>query len=1040
MKEMDLHIPREFLDRLISMLAERGLNRTDAIASGRTVEIEVEIGIASNITSHPKYKQMLQAIGAEGAGAVLSTFGMPMTEEIIEKLLNLLEGEMSFEGVGSAKALAGGDQHTFEVSDQTQKVRQRQVWQVNVDKDDSSKAKELVLKEYISKEQLSTPYDDFEYGWRLRCNKETHSSNITRRTLKPSDPVSSIHDRRLRNYRIKTRRVFAVGESLRVDVTKVFQVQSQEGLSYEQVVKQGQVRYEVEVECVASPKALEIKDKQTEVAKHMLKVFALLLSRVWERRFLPASMRLEVLTKFWDALSSKSSQPVKFAAPNPVTLERKHFSSSPKSVLEGYEVTEKTDGERRLVYVDGRNGMAYSINSRLVVSDTWLRLREGGGGGGCVLDCECVTDSRGSAKFLVFDAYVIDGASVRDKTLGKRLTDASRVVSGMVPFRRSSTSILVKQFYNLGSTHSSFTHGCKLAWEGAFARNEIVDGLIFTPSRDHVPDVKAKFTWERVLKWKPAEQNSIDFQVNGVSADRGTAGDVDVEATLSVCGGQGETSPITALSMADPKQRDHLRRMYMNRAQWNGQASPFASTVLPRNSRGDAVCENGDVIVEDSIVEFRYDTGERRWKPMRVRRDKTELAGRACKANAISTARSVQRSIDHPITLNHLTVPTDLAEVIASASDATADDDSYYVAEDSSSSDELVHMRKFHNRIKDHLYAFVDRPSSIVDFGVGRGGDINKWVSRYESLKLVLGFDTSSNNIQNPDRSRAGAYVRMLSLKEDQWSHLKTVSVILLPMDATSNLSAKETADALAIQADRDMARHFYGNAGASSGMSLLSVPTFPRDPSTRFSLAVAMFSIHYMFESMAKVDAFCANVREHLRPGGVFVGCCLDGDRVHDLLASSPGGVVQGEDRQGRVLWRIRRGYTGSSPPDFGARIDVFVSTIGQELGEFLVKYDVLRTRMAAFNLVPFSVSDSPLPPPPPQRDGWRLDQVFGQQTHGSFEDIFDRVRSGYAAGGPAAASTNAWIAGLEADTVGYAFSKLHQWFAFQHRPSSDP
>jgi hypothetical protein len=48
-------------------------------------------------------------------------------------------------------------------------------------------------------------------------------------------------------------------------------------------------------------------------------------------------------------------------------------------------------------------------------------------------------------------------------------------------------------------------------------------------------------------------------------------------------------------------------------------------SYLNFNERGEIRAENNDKIDDETIVEFRFDMGEKQWKPIRVREDKTKI-------------------------------------------------------------------------------------------------------------------------------------------------------------------------------------------------------------------------------------------------------------------------------------------------------------------------------------------------------------------------------------------------------------------------------
>ena len=70
---------------------------------------------------------------------------------------------------------------------------------------------------------------------------------------------------------------------------------------------------------------------------------------------------------------------------------------------------------------------------------------------------------------------------------------------------------------------------------------------------------------------------------------------------------------------------------------------------------GPMLCEEGGVIEDNTIVEFRYDFAAEegwRWKPLRVRYDKTAKlrTGKPSYGNAYHVANSNWHSIHNPVT------------------------------------------------------------------------------------------------------------------------------------------------------------------------------------------------------------------------------------------------------------------------------------------------------------------------------------------------------------------------------------------------------
>ena len=269
-----------------------------------------------------------------------------------------------------------------------------------------------------------------------------------------------------------------------------------------------------------------------------------------------------------------------------------------------------------------------------------------------------------------------------------------------------------------------------------------VDGLILTPATTPVP--KAGGTWSVVLKWKPPEQNTIDFQVRLRPPGENLAlsvGGGEAYAIADLLVGQDPwlATPLTALEYLSGRAAERLRRIRPNSYEAVEFAPPAslpqppedasaASQQLPAlhvaflalaSSGKNPRCANGDEIVDGSVVEFAYDssptaartqTRPARWRPLRVRWDKVEAQLRTgnVTANNATNAYSVWASIVRPITEETLRDPQKIAEARATflasaesaeaATDESQQDDAYYVAQIRGNEDgDTGAMRRFHN-------------------------------------------------------------------------------------------------------------------------------------------------------------------------------------------------------------------------------------------------------------------------------------------------------------------------------------------------------
>ena len=209
----------------------------------------------------------------------------------------------------------------------------------------------------------------------------------------------------------------------------------------------------------------------------------------------------------------------KLPGPLPVTIGRTHLEwlRSRK-----YQICEKSDGERKMLYVDSETNQAYLVNRNFEfqpISSIFSESLKGG----TLLDGELITNLETSKSiFMIYDAVSLQGRNVTNENLETRLNTVGNAVRF---FRKwlSENETVVPPFQILGKTFypqssikklfdriSSVGDG-KYIYAETRSSGEIIrnynDGIVFTPE-----DEPYKPSPENpILKWKWYEKNTIDF-------------------------------------------------------------------------------------------------------------------------------------------------------------------------------------------------------------------------------------------------------------------------------------------------------------------------------------------------------------------------------------------------------------------------------------------------------------------------------------------------------------------------------------------------
>jgi hypothetical protein len=252
-------------------------------------------------------------------------------------------------------------------------------------------------------------------------------------------------------------------------------------------------------------------------------------------------------------------------------------------------------------------------------------------------------------------------------------------------------------------------------------------------------------------------------------------------------------------------------------------------------------------------------------------------------------------------------------------------------------------LADFHNNYVKNLLlkrALAVKGSSLLDMSMGQAGDIHRWMGA--EAGFVLGCDIAEAGLVDPAN---GAYSRYLK-------YLINARSAVPPMVFVQADSSQRYADGSAgmSQMDRVMLRTLWGESEPTAPPA---VARLHGRAALGFDAAACMFSLHYFFKDRGTLDGFLRNLAETVKVGGLFVGCCFDGDAVATLLKDVPlDGVKRGTENSADI-WTITKRFddsTGVVPPTevgLGLGIDVNFISIGETYREYLVSFTYLTDRM---------------------------------------------------------------------------------------------
>lgn len=689
-----------------------------------------------------------------------------------------------------------------------------------------------------------------------------------------------------------------------------------------------------------------------------------------------------------------------FIGPNSCTLQLKNIvenaNSAEPNIRNNYCVTDKADGDRKLMYIN-KEGRIYLIDTNMRVQFTGS-ITDRTEFGETLIDGEHIMYDRERKyknTYAAFDIYFMKGESVRNfnfwindaieitkEVLAKhRYPILTQVVQGMNQRLRSvikdgtsDIEINTKRFYFPTASKSIF----KICSELLAKLNDATypyetDGVIFTPMNTGVGGMAPgqaskmeKITWPLSFKWKPPAFNTIDFLVayktdktgkeviHNKFMDGFNMSETVVQQYRTIvlmCGFNRKSHAI--INPFQDVLDDNIPRMTSDIDNEDAYvpvpfepSSPYDPTACFANFNivnGKMRTESGEMFEKDMIVEFSYDLPSKTWIPLRVRHDKTYEFKNGSKnyGNAYHVANDNWKSIHYPVTEEMLcgqNIPRE-----------DSGDDVYYNKMQSDNNYTLG-LRNFHNLyVKKRLITGVAKPEdTLIDYAVGKGGDIPKW--KQAKLQFVLGIDVAKDNIYNQNDGVCARYLN------ERKQNRRVFDAIFIPGDSKLNI---RDGSAFFKDNERAVAKAVLSN---SSKEQLGKAVTRSQGIGHKgFNISSCQFAIHYMFENNTVLHSFLRNVSECTKVNGYFIGTCYDGRTVFQKLGNRENYSIHVD---GKMIFDIQKKYNHTGFPDdetsVGYPISVYQESINKYATEFLVNFEYLVRLMEDYGFKLISLEEA--------------------------------------------------------------------------------
>ena len=573
----------------------------------------------------------------------------------------------------------------------------------------------------------------------------------------------------------------------------------------------------------------EVEMEITAMDQNMIMTYLMIILQNRQDNFfvIPGNERRRVVGEYRAIVQNNY-----FVGAQPETLHKEKISKLYKSE---YSVTDKADGERAFLVID-KDGLVYFIDNnlnRLFKTDLVSCKSEESSqeednlstSSSCndqnskklyystVIDGELVKHDN-KIYFLAFDILAYNNRDLRGKqeyNLKRRLDRLTHVIKTL---SSSKYYVVNVKHYYFGNVFS----GSKKILDSVDQKFYENDGLIFTPINEPYPVVKK---WQNLLKWKPAELNTIDFyakRANGESSSGISVWQLYVQGEI-----QQEVKHKTQTVLFD------VNALCGNDTQ--------SKTITYETTFADDLVDSttGELYKTNTVIEFRWDFSLNKFVPLRTRWDKTVNPKKH--GNFSKVACDIWNNINNPIEKEYL---------LKFYSNVKSGNEDFF----------FERMRRYHNKIKEYLYnKYCKDTTSLLELCSGRGGDMHKWI--YNNIRNVIGYDISEKSIEECKRR-----LETTKIKNDYKYEFYKL-----------DLTRDDASDII------------YNTLASSGKDTLSTAALGNKDTLSTVDTVCCQFGVHYFFKSERTLDNIINVLDKTLKRGGHFIVTFMDNTRLDNLF-----------------------------------------------------------------------------------------------------------------------------------------------------------
>jgi|GEM_PF-6301214 len=752
-------------------------------------------------------------------------------------------------------------------------------------------------EKYIKKEQIYRIVFNDVLNYRISLASETEveafsiaNANEIRMKLRSSVFLEELSDWRLDFTFVKSLRDSSQFQNVVKYKDKLFPKSALNTESYlkhiENLISSGvfgtsdpQISFELELEYIGKAENLENLEKSLEQAIKFILGFVgekqeeTDYKDYHEKIFQISKLLMSLQDQSGNSISNlfKNKFVLKQLANQPIGFSYEEYCKKIIPKVNEYYLSDKANGDRCFVWITETKMLI--LTTTFYVDVTKFVISKGFKldyfKDDTIFDAEVIDLNPEKAKFgkiYIFDLLYLNGQKLTQKKLEERNEQLDTLVSEFGKIIQKKILIRLDK--------DEFAGQIKKIYQGT--RLYPVDGLIFTPNFTDPENIKYNTSENYfdmvVYKWKPPEQMTIDFMVMKVPQSllgiKPYLPKEGYEMYFLFCGIKAQTFKI--LNMEYVPKYDEIFKGYKFQdvyfpIQFSPSVNPQAYIYyhpLDFKLEGLPISETE---LHGHVVEFKYDChgallnkdslekNKCFWIIEKLRPDRDiNILKNIGYGNDFKTAEDTYISYQNPFTLEMLTNPHCVKEG-KNEKDTNENKEKDNVQKYFLTNKETKYkaLTKFNSFVKAQVIRQLQRSNWVIDLASGQGGDLFIYNS-FQIGNLVVA-DKDKKALEELNR-------RKYELDNKEYyiyapKPKNNCSIYSQNMDLTNNYE---------------------------ENIALLEDIPYPRKGVDGIVINMAL---HYIITNEGSLDNFVSLVDSLLKPGGIFIFTCFDGQKIFNLL-----------------------------------------------------------------------------------------------------------------------------------------------------------